>query len=199
MTMRRGFLAVVACLALAQVDKPISDYVHWHTQKWDGVLQVLTLIGDGGALALISVACGLLWRDRRVFTDCIGAFLLSAAAAFALKSLIGRPRPYLQWDSRYHVTSYSLFQGVSLNADYGSFPSGHAAGVFTVAWVIIKYGKGWSRAVKAALLAFCTVVALTRMALAKHFLADVAAGAVLGIACAEAVFYARLKARTRMS
>ncbi len=61
-----------------------------------------------------------------------------------------------------------------------SFPSSHAANAFAVACVL---ARRWRRAAP-AFFVLALLVAASRMYLNRHFLSDVVAGAVIGIACA---------------
>jgi membrane-associated phospholipid phosphatase len=63
-----------------------------------------------------------------------------------------------------------------------SFPSSHAANAFTLAWVL---SSRWRRAWP-AFFGLATLVAFSRMYLNRHYLSDVVAGAVLGMAIAWA-------------
>lgn len=61
-----------------------------------------------------------------------------------------------------------------------SFPSSHAANAFTLAWVLSsRWRRGWP-----AFFALAVVVALSRLYLNRHYLSDVVAGALLGMAVA---------------
>ena len=61
-----------------------------------------------------------------------------------------------------------------------SFPSGHSATAFALAWVL---AARWRRA-SVVFFGLAALVAFSRMYLHRHFLSDVVAGAVIGMATA---------------
>lgn len=63
-----------------------------------------------------------------------------------------------------------------------SFPSGHSATAFALAWVLAKR----FRRVGPAFLALAAVIAFSRMYLNRHYLSDVTVGAAIGLLCAWA-------------
>ncbi|SNR50473.1 phosphatase PAP2 family protein [Halorubrum vacuolatum] len=121
------------------------------------------------------------------------AFVTCAYAAVALgKAVFGFPRP--PGADPAAVTAADIpnwlpsllavwFEG-QLTSDGFGFPSGHATGA------VVAYGslalladRLWSRRRRIALATFiAVVVAISRVAIEVHYLADVAAGGVLGIA-----------------
>jgi membrane-associated phospholipid phosphatase len=60
-----------------------------------------------------------------------------------------------------------------------SFPSDHASIAFAVAIALMMYKREWR--VSVALVAFATMVAISRVMLGVHTVADVIGGAILGI------------------
>lgn len=63
-----------------------------------------------------------------------------------------------------------------------SFPSGHSATAFALAWVLAKR----FRRLGPAFLAIAAVIAFSRMYLNRHYLSDVTVGAAIGLLCAWA-------------
>ncbi len=64
-----------------------------------------------------------------------------------------------------------------------SFPSGHAASAFALAWTL---ARRWRR-LGVPLFALAATVTFSRLYLNRHFLSDVVVGAALGLLCAWAV------------
>ena len=60
-----------------------------------------------------------------------------------------------------------------------SFPSGHAATAFALAWVL---SKRWPRLV-ALFVPLALAIAFSRMYLNRHYLSDVAVGSLIGLGC----------------
>ena len=90
-----------------------------------------------------------------------------AALVMALKFSIRRRRPEGEWGRIYR------------NTDPHSFPSGHAARAFLIA--ILATGMG-PAGLAVALWIWAPLVSLARVAMGVHYLSDVVAGLVLGIA-----------------
>ena len=77
------------------------------------------------------------------------------------------PRPEGEWGKIYRI------------ADPHSFPSGHAARAMMLAVLSMQTGSGW---VIACFILWAVLVGLSRIALKLHYLLDVIAGWLLGIA-----------------
>jgi undecaprenyl-diphosphatase len=84
-----------------------------------------------------------------------------------LKLLIRRRRPPGEWGAIYR------------NTDPHSFPSGHAARAAMLAVLLCAWGPTWAAPVA---IAWAPLVSLARVALGVHYLSDVIAGGVLGLA-----------------
>lgn len=144
----------------------------------DLLMPKLTLLGSGGAIWLLAAGGMLCTKKYRRQ----GVILLAGLAAgvlvgnVCLKNLIARPRPCWLDDS------VKLL--VSSPADY-SFPSGHTLASAIGATVLTKTNRrfGWAAIPIAAIIAF------SRLYLFVHFPSDILAGAVLGVAIGEAVYY----------
>ena len=90
-------------------------------------------------------------------------------AEFAVKHLVGRPRPSAR------ALSAPLL-GPSFVPDVDSFPSGHATSVFAVATVFAAY---YPR-LRWPLYGLAAAVALGRVYLERHYVSDILAGATIG-------------------
>ena len=94
-----------------------------------------------------------------------------AVVVLALKQIIRRQRPEGEWGRIYRAT------------DPHSFPSGHAARCFLLATLIAGWGPvtlgPW-------MVLWACLVSLSRVALGVHYLSDVLAGALLGVAAGMA-------------
>ncbi|GIG91584.1 phosphatase PAP2 family protein [Plantactinospora endophytica] len=161
----------------------------------DGLVTVLRAITSLGGrpimiwLVTIAVVGLLIRRQGRLAVYLIvtglGALLLDPS----LKELVGRLRPVVDIP----VAS----------APGNSFPSGHALGS------IVAYGalllvflpamrRGWRRVATAVVIAVVVAVGLTRIALGVHYVSDVLAGWLLGLAWLGVTAYAfRLWRRER--
>ena len=118
------------------------------------------------------IGLGLIWligesemRLQAAFWAC--AILGMAGVVFLIKALFHRPRPEGEWGKIYRI------------ADPHSFPSGHAARAMMLAVLSMQTGSGW---VIAGFILWALLVGLSRIALKLHYLLDVVAGWLLGIA-----------------
>ncbi len=180
---------VVACVAI-EFDGGVSDSVHQAMRPSDPIMQAITFLGDGKVLIpaclLFALGCFFIKRSKtRLPLLALASIVLSGAITQVLKMLIGRPRPYALGDSRYANMTSDTLQWFSMNKDFASFPSGHTTAVFSLAWFVITQLPG--RRSRIAVFAIAVVVAFTRVALAKHYLADTIAGAAIGILVSQAL------------
>jgi undecaprenyl-diphosphatase len=120
---------------------------------WILGLAVLWLVGDD------------LWKLRA--TIMLAGILLTALIVFAIKFSVRRRRPAGEWGAIYRKT------------DPHSFPSGHSTRALMLAVIAVGLGPPWFGL---ALAIWAPLVVLARVAMGVHYLSDVLAGAVLGIA-----------------
>ncbi len=193
---------ILACLSI-KFDKPASDWLHWTLQPWDFWLQKITWLGDGKFLTpVLLVSTFILWWFRKTWKDLWWipltttlSYLVSTGCVNGMKRIMGRPRPYLEWDFRFTNLDFTTFYWLSMHSEYHSFPSGHAAAIFSVAWFLVRAYK--QKKIQGLVLSIAVLVALSRVALAKHFFADVVAGAVVGIFFSELAFTFFLKIKIK--
>ena len=107
------------------------------------------------------------WRSRAI-AFAIG-ILVTAALVMAVKFTVRRRRPEGEWGSIYRKT------------DPHSFPSGHAARAVMLALIAASLGPAWFGFI---LCIWAPLVVLARVAMGLHFLSDVLAGALFGLAMA---------------
>lgn len=135
------------------------------------IATVLAHSGDswfwGLGLALVAWRGDAFWRSWAVHL-LIGIAAL-AVLVLTIKLLVRRRRPPGEWGAVYRAT------------DPHSFPSGHAARSVLLAVLLTAWGPAW--AAPLAIL-WAPLVSLARVALGVHYLSDVAAGALLGLAAA---------------
>lgn len=141
----------------------------WSNPAFDIIMPLVTELGSGEALFLISV---LLFVLRRKTDKGMSTILLCAGLAAAyyivyfLKGIIGRPRPFVMMPDAHLFVFEKSF----------SFPSTHAAQAFMAATVLSGFFKSW----RVPLFFIAVLVCYSRVYLGVHFPFDVAAGAVLG-------------------
>ena len=121
----------------------------------------------GAALIALWFVSNSAWRKWSV-VEFVGIFLL-AALVMGIKFLVRRRRPEGEWG------------GIYRNTDPHSFPSGHAARAFLIAAVASVLAPAWLGII---LWIWAPLVSLARVAMGVHYVSDVLAGALLGIAVA---------------
>jgi undecaprenyl-diphosphatase len=104
-----------------------------------------------------------------------GAILIQAALVLAIKFLIRRRRPEGDWGELYR------------KADPHSFPSGHAVRAVMLALMAWQLGVA---PLNLILAIWAPLVSFARVALGLHFLVDILAGWLLGIALALSIVQA---------
>jgi membrane-associated phospholipid phosphatase len=178
-----GLLTVLTGLVLAvhrpgwvpELDTATTSWVVAHrSMRFDVAALVITDLGSPVATAAAALICAALlsWRARSRVPGIvvIGTVSAAALASTALKAVVDRPRPPLQWQ-------------LVLETD-PSFPSGHVTGTAALLGITaVCVGMGRSRTVRAWLaggvVTGVLVVAATRLYLGVHWLTDVTAGAIL--------------------
>lgn len=139
-------------------------------------------------LAAIALGAGLLSRRPRLAEGggrALAALWLATRTKSAIKSVVVRTRPYKLLEEGHYETGVN---GPDSHP-YNSFPSGHTADAFAAARAIGRVAPG----AKGPLLGLAALIGLVQVPRATHHLADVIAGAAVGIA-AEAVVHHALQA-----
>ena len=158
---------------------PVFDFIMPPLTDWNKSWIGLSLFGSGylcflwkgGRKARI---VGLLLVVLILFTDQLSSHLL--------KPLISRPRPCHVVDSKPVIDHVRLL--VECGSGY-SFPSSHAVNNFGFAVFLGYYYRRWQW----LLLFYAFLMALSRVVVGVHFPSDVAAGAVIGTACAYTLIW----------
>ena len=130
-------------------------------------------LGDGLLWMVVGLALAI-WGNafaRGVTLVAAAAVLLAAGIATICKYVVRRKRPWEQ--PRFYA----------VKSDRYSFPSGHATRMVAIAVVLAHYVP--SVAVAGYLLA--AVVAICRVLVGVHYVSDVVAGALIGLASAGIV------------
>jgi membrane-associated phospholipid phosphatase len=139
---------------------------------------VINVVGNGATLIFGAL---LLWVAGRFLSQkmCIVGkslfigLLSSGIMVQVMKHLIGRARPRL--------TADPVFIGPSFRRGYDSFPSGHTALVFCLAYILSRHLPKY----RVVFYMFASVVALERVEDFAHFPSDILAGAMIGLIVAK--------------
>ena len=144
----------------------------WRAPRWIRIWMIAaTRLGDGWVwygLGLLLLAFG--GAQRFAAAGAAGAAAVAGIFLFmGLKRLSQRPRPC---QIEPHCWSKVL------PPDQFSFPSGHTMTAFSIALVVSYFYPS----LEGALFFLAISIALSRIVLGMHFLSDVLAGVVLGVA-----------------
>lgn len=171
-----GLLAFVAALAAIVGDRPASGLEReltvrarqlpdWAIDAFGPPMELGTVDVAYMLAVLIAIGFGFAAGVRTIVT-----ILLVAEAAPALKRAVERPR----------LTVAELGDAPLEAVRSFAYPSSHAAVAFAVATAVLLVDRRWGRIA----LVLATVVAVGRLAIGVHTLADVVGGAALGAAIA---------------
>ena len=177
-------LVILACLtgteptassnAVGDADRDLFRYIHEDLES--GFLDVATpAIQRMGEPQVYASACMLLcaFGDEKMAETgklAAAAFMEAGFVAYALKQIVGRPRP-LDED----------------RTETDSFPSGHTTFAFTMATVA---GHEYTR-LRIPLYIAALGTAFSRIYLGRHYPSDVIAGAAIGILAGVHMIYCR--------
>lgn len=155
--MKKALLAIVLALFIAGPDAH-AQFSGKDWRMWETYGQLVTIPAD-----VLLVLLGARTEDSA------GSIIASAALATASMELFCQGTKRLIIEER-------------PDGGFLSFPSGHTAAAFTGAELIrLHYGWGWG----AGAYALATAVGVSRVVHRRHWWWDVAAGAALGVACAN--------------
>lgn len=149
----------------------------------DALFYVLVLypgLVDGFVIA--GLIAGDYARAGQIFLIDLEGFTATALVMFALQRYVSRERPYATFpDEGVYAPVYP--------ERFRSFFSGHAAAGFTGATLVVLhhtrvpgFDTAWHLAITIIVVLMATATALFRVVSDRHWLTDVVAGAILGIA-----------------
>lgn len=108
------------------------------------------------------------------------AVLVSVLAAELLKGTVGRGRPFVGGAANaFNFSHFAWSEG------YASLPSSHAVTAFALAFAVSAVWPG----LRAVMIVYALVIAVSRLVLLAHHPSDVVAGAIVGVLGAMCVRY----------
>ena len=147
------------------------------TQDTEDLAKFGSFLGNGaflGGLITTLYLGGEIFDEiglRKTALLSLESWLTAGALVISMKAILGRARPYSGLGSQ-------NFNPFTLDSDYHSFPSGHAASAFAVATVIADQTKG--ALVDVLAYSLSTFAAVSRLHESKHWASDVFIGAAIG-------------------
>lgn len=144
----------------------------------------------GGAIVAVTVAAFIWWRSRDVLTAAavVAAPAIAGTLQVVAKAIVQRPRP---------TTGM-------LTGEYGyGFPSGHMSGfaalaaIVSILIIVRAIPTHRSALIVGLAITSATAIAASRLMVGAHYLTDVIAGSVFGLAVAIAVAMIALSPNVR--
>jgi membrane-associated phospholipid phosphatase len=184
--------AVIAASLIQWIDVPIASFFHAHREStWVAFFAAITDFANGViwySVALVGVGVAAfrhsarakhpnpsrLRQEIRAWIFMIVSMLSSGILINVMKFAIGRPRPRFLFAEE----STSGFSPFALKIADSSFPSGHTQSIWT-AMLALSFLFPPLRPV---FLAIATTIALSRIIVGAHFLADVVASIFIAFA-----------------
>ncbi len=175
------FVAIAGLSILSAIEKG-GEVLWFNTNNnpfADWSFRAITLIGE---IYFILPAIAFVWwkKGREYALLIIFAMIVVAVVVQSLKHLIfshlSRPAELI---GKLH--SIRVIAGVE-PLHFHSFPSGHTAGAFAIMFLLASAFK--NRTATFFLFSLALLTGISRMYLLQHFLSDVIAGALIGVATA---------------
>jgi membrane-associated phospholipid phosphatase len=153
-----------------------------HTLYLDTFFQNYTLLGDG--VFSIAVFLILLLAERTALAmQVITGYLFSGIISQVLKRTIQAPRPHAIISN----AEYPYFIDGITHTGMTSFPSGHTTSVFVLATLLALNTR--DKRISLIYLITAIITGYSRIYLGQHFLADVVAGALIGVLSALVIYW----------
>ena len=150
----------------------------------DPALDLLMVGASFLGLTYISILAGPLlwhWKRRELAFDAVTLVLMTSLAAYVLKLLFMRERPFEALaDANTIAWPFALATGPAM-------PSGHTARAFALAALLsLAGGRSW----RLPAIVLAALVGLSRIYLGVHWPSDVLVGALLGVTLAAGMHWA---------
>lgn len=176
-------MAYILGFGLLLITTHHGDFVLWlnarHTNFGDFFFKYATHLGDGLVLGL--VALYFLFTHFFKFYYLLIAIALQTVFVHIFKQWLwaGEPRPKTFFKDR--LDELSFVDGVTVRG-FDSFPSGHTASAFVLAFVLISLTK--NKLLSFIIFVGAILVGVSRVYILQHFLRDIYIGSIFGILAA---------------
>lgn len=147
----------------------------FHTSVLDTFFKYFTQIGGWVPCAVAGMF--LLFKKWRISVVILAGQLVATLITTPIKRIIRAPRPSVILSDL--GIDFPIVEGVDLHTTL-SFPSGHTSAVFSFCFALALFCTKWWQKMLCLLLA--TLGGYSRIYLSQHFLEDVLAGSVIGVA-----------------
>lgn len=196
-----GFFVFLLIGAAALLFIPQGDEVLWYSERrtpfWNTFFTWVTMAGEEYGYVVVGLAL-LLVRYRSAIAIPVLGVVVTLITAFA-KNLFRHPRPVAWFEARDLDGTLTFVEGVRVNvSQISSFPSGHTMAGFAL-FAFLAFVLPRRRWASLCCLSVAVGIGLSRIYLVQHFLKDIYLGAILGVACAVAVYFLHLLPGSRKS
>lgn len=149
----------------------------FHRHWLDIFLNYYTDAGDGFFTIMLALFFYFIKKEHKLGLLIIMAYAFTGIVVQVIKHLVDSPRPLAYFSPKW----LPFFIDGVIHIGRNSFPSGHSTTAFAVACILAMHyhQKKW---VQWLLLLMAVLAAYSRVYLSQHFMADIMAGSVIGIA-----------------
>lgn len=162
----------------------LNDY---RTEPLNTIFRSITKLGEAPVFVVLGLAA-LFWRFRLSLLIALAGLVISPTSYIA-KDKIGVDRPVTYFEKSGRREAVVLVPGEHPNGGQTSFPSGHtmaAFGLYGLLALLLSDRRPWIGLLCAVL---AISVAISRVFLVQHFLADILGGSIMGLAVASLVWW----------
>jgi len=158
----------------------------WRQEPWNSLFRFLTHMGEAWAYISFALLLALAVRYRYAILVLV-AGVITLPVQYYIKDVIGIDRPLTYFEKLERMQEVVRVAGVELNSGQTSFPSGHTLGAFALYSVLAMICLEFRPRLGLLFALLGAGVALSRIFLVQHFLADVLGGTVVGLLVGEFV------------
>ena len=148
-------------------------------EPFNSIFRFMTMLGEIHAFVVAGVLA-LFWRFRYTLLIALSG-LVTIPVVYVIKDAFGADRPITFFRNRGLADFVVTVPGVELNMGQTSFPSGHTMAAFALFTMLTLITTDSNRRWGLVFAVLAVLVGVSRVFLVQHFLADILAGALLGI------------------
>ena len=196
-----GFLLIFSLIILVVV--PYGEEILFFNASRTPVLNTffkgVTLLGEPPMWGIAVVILGFLKEKQMAIALALTGLTL-LPVTYISKHYIGVDRPITYFERQNIKEKVVLVPDLQLNTGQTSFPSGHTSSAFALYGLLAAfyhYRKPQKYFIPILAVLVASFIGFSRIFLVQHFLIDVVAGSVLGLALASLGFFVFEKIKAR--
>jgi len=167
------FFDVPIALLCKGLDKGVTDFFGIVTEFG---ISTWYLVGSFGLFLIFS----FVHRQKMYASQALFLFVSIAVSGIInniIKVILGRYRPEMLFEKGLYGLNLLNFSIDNFSYEFTSFPSGHTATTFSLAWALSLF---FPRA-RILLICFAFLVGASRVIITSHYLSDAVGGAYIGV------------------